>query len=121
LFAAGWTLDAISTDGFLGIAGFWERFFVVGFHISAAALAGYGLAKGKGWQFYLLAAVLHGILNYAVVLLFKEYITLVQLEVWVAVVAVLVAAAVLILRWCRDDDDDDDAVVEPVEPEEEDF
>jgi hypothetical protein len=47
MFAAGWTTQAIQIDGFLAIAGFWERFFAVGFHIAVSALAGYGLAKAK--------------------------------------------------------------------------
>jgi len=103
IFAAGWTWQAIQTDGFIAIAGFWERFFAVAFHISVSALAGYGLAKGKGWQFYLIAAFLHGLLNYSVVLLQKGIFTIVQLETYAAVVAVLVAAAALLLRWRKSD------------------
>lgn len=118
MFAAGWTLDAIQTDGFLGIAGFWERFFAVGFHIAASALVGYGLAKGKGWQFYLIAAVLHGIMNYVVVFLQKGYLTVVQLETYAAVVAVIVTAVVLLLRWRRREEETDEEAdtVEKIEP-----
>jgi RsiW-degrading membrane proteinase PrsW (M82 family) len=101
IFAAGWTLQALHTDGFLGIVGFWERFFAIGFHIAVSALAGYGLAKGKGWQFYLIASGLHALLNYGVVFLQKGYFTLTQLEVYVAVVAVAVAVWALLLRWGR--------------------
>ena len=117
MFAAGWTLDAIQTDGFLGIAGFWERFFSAGFHIAVSALAGYGLAKGKGWQFYLIVAVLHGLLNYGVLLLQKGYVTLVQLETYVAVVVVIVTAVVLILRWRRSEEEEVESA-ESVEPAE---
>jgi RsiW-degrading membrane proteinase PrsW (M82 family) len=99
IFAAGWTLQAIQTDGFLAITGFWERFFAVSFHIAASALAGYGLAKGKGWQFYLIAAFLHGLLNYSVIFLQKGYLTIVQLETYAAVIAIVVTAVVLRLRW----------------------
>jgi RsiW-degrading membrane proteinase PrsW (M82 family) len=115
MFAAGWAVQAIQQNGFLGIAGFWERFFAVSFHISASALAGYGLAKGKGWQFYLIAAGLHALLNYVVVLLQKGYFTVVQVETWVAVVAVVVTASVLLIRWRRDEEDEIDAAG-PVEP-----
>jgi RsiW-degrading membrane proteinase PrsW (M82 family) len=101
IFAAGWTIHALSADGFLGIAGFWERFFAIGFHIASSSLAGYGLARGKGWQFYLIASGLHALLNYSVVFLQKGYLTIVQLEVYVAVVAVAVAAWALLLRWGR--------------------
>jgi RsiW-degrading membrane proteinase PrsW (M82 family) len=117
MFAAGWTLDVIQTNGFLGIAGFWERFFAVGFHIAASALAGYGLARGKGWQFYLIAAGLHSLLNYVVVFLQKGYLTVVQVETWVAVVAVVVTAVVLLLRWGKRGEELETAeTVEPAEP-----
>ena len=106
LFSAGWTTSALQTDGFLAIAGFWERFFAVGFHIASAALAGYGLAKGKGWQYYLIASGLHALLNYGVLFIQKGYFTIVQLEVYAAVIAVVVTAAVLLLRWRRLDDED---------------
>ena len=99
IFAAGWTWQALQTDGFMAVAGFWERFFAVGFHIAASALVGYGLAKGRGWQFYLLAAFLHGVLNYSVVLLQKGLFTIVQVETYAAVLAVLLTAVVLLLRW----------------------
>ena len=115
MFAAGWTLNAIQTDGFIGIVGFWERFFSVGFHIAVSALVGYGLAKGKGWQFYLIAAVLHGLLNYGVVFLQKGYFTLVQLETYVAVVAVVVTTAVLLLRWRRSEEETAETA-ETIEP-----
>lgn len=116
MFAAGWTLDVIQTDGFIGIAGFWERFFALGFHIAVSALVGYGLAKGKGWQFYLIAAVLHGLLNYGVVFLQKGYLTLVQLETYVAVVAVIITAVVLMLRWRKSEEEEPVGPAESIEP-----
>jgi RsiW-degrading membrane proteinase PrsW (M82 family) len=115
IFAAGWTVQALQTHGFLGIAGFWERFFAVGFHIAASALAGYGLAKGKGWQFYLIAAGLHALLNYVVVFLQKGYFTVVQVETSVAVVAVVVTAIVLLIRWRQGQMEEIDTAG-PVEP-----
>jgi RsiW-degrading membrane proteinase PrsW (M82 family) len=99
IFASGWTWEAVQTGGFIALAGFWERFFVVGFHTAASALAGYGLAKGWGWQFYLIASFLHAFLNYSAVLLRSGVFTVIELEVYVAVLAVLVAAWALWLRW----------------------
>ncbi len=99
VFAFGWTWEAVQTGGLVALAPFWERFFTVAFHVAASALAGYGLAKGWGWQFYLLAASLHGFLNYSVVLLRSGIITVIQIEIYAAVVAVLVTAVVLWLRW----------------------
>jgi RsiW-degrading membrane proteinase PrsW (M82 family) len=112
ILAGGWTWQAVQTNGFLGIAGFWERFFAVGFHIAVSALAGYGLAKGKGWQFYLIAAFLHSFLNYGVVFLQKGYLTVVQLEAYAAVIAVVVTAVVLWLRWQKTEEAE---TVEPTE------
>ena len=99
IFAAGWSWEAVQTGGIMALVGFWERFFAVAFHIAASALAGYGLAKGWGWQFYLLAAFLHAFLNYSVVLLQSGLITIIQLEIFAAVWAVLVTAGALWLRW----------------------
>ncbi len=99
IFAAGWTWEAVQTGGFMALAGFWERFFAVAFHTAASALAGYGLAKGWGWQFYLIASCLHGLLNYSVALMQSGLFTVVYLEIYAAVVAVLVTAWALWLRW----------------------
>lgn len=99
IFASGWSWEAVQTGGLVALAGFWERFFAVAFHIAASALAGYGLAKGWGWQFYLLASFLHAFLNYSAVFLKSGLITGIQLEIFAAVWAVLVAGGVLWLRW----------------------
>jgi len=120
LFRAGWTTQAIQTDGFIGIAGFWERFFVIGFHVAASALAGYGLAKGKGWQFYLIVAVLHGFLNYMVVLWAYIYrndlkYPIVEMETSVAVIAIVITTVVLLLRWRKRGEDEDEEEVEVVD------
>ncbi len=115
VFAAGWTTQMISIYGFEGILPFWERFFAIGFHIAVSALAGYGLAKGKGWQFYLIASGLHGLLNWGVVLLQKGYLNSIQLEIYVAGIAAIVTAVVLMLRWRMNHDA---PLAEPVTPEE---
>ncbi len=102
IFAAGWSWEMVQTGGILALAGFWERFFAVAFHTAASALAGWGLARGWGWQFYLLAAFLHASLNYSVVLLQSGVITMVQLEIFAAVWAVLVTGGALWLRWRKE-------------------
>jgi len=99
VFASGWNWELVQTSGLVALAPFWERFFAVAFHIAASALAGYGLAKGWGWQFYLLAAFLHALLNYSVVFLRSGIFTVVHVEIYAAVFAVLVTAGVLWLRW----------------------
>ncbi len=96
---AGWTWAMVSDGGLMTLAGFWERFVVVAFHISVSALAGYGLARGWGWQFYLLAAFLHSMVNYSAVYMQSGLFTLVQVEVYVTVWVVLVTGGALWLRW----------------------
>ncbi len=107
IFAAGWTWEAVQTGGVVALAGFWERFFAVAFHIAASALAGYGLAKGWGWQFYLIASFLHGFLNYSVILLQSGALTIVQMEIYAAVVAMLVTGGALWLRWRKRPESDE--------------
>ena len=104
IFASGWSWEAVQTGGLMTLAGFWERFFAVAFHIASCALAGYGLAKGWGWQFYLLASFLHGLLNYSVALLQSGNFTIVHVEIYVAVFAVLVTGGTLRLRWRKTDE-----------------
>ena len=99
IFAAGWSWEVVQAGGLMALAGFWERFFAVAFHIAVSALAGYGLAKGWGWQFYLLASFLHSFLNYSVVFLRSGLVTPVQLEIFAAVWAILVTSGALWLRW----------------------
>ena len=99
IFASGWTWEAVQTYGFWALAGFWERFFGVAAHIALSALAGYGLAKGWGWQFFLIASVLHGLLNYSVVLYQAGLLTVVHVEIYAAVLAVVITVWALWLRW----------------------
>ncbi len=105
IFASGWTWGTVETSGFLALLGFWERFFSVAFHIGVSALAGYGLAKGLGWQSYLIASFLHGATNYAVILLQSGLLNPVQVEVYIAVFAAAITALALWLRWRKSDDE----------------
>ena len=99
IFLSGWSWELVQTGGFMVLAGFWERFFTVAFHIAASALVGYGLAKGWRWQFYLLASFTHAIINYSAALFGVGIITLVQVEIFIAVWVVLVTGGALWLRW----------------------
>ncbi|MFC1950350.1 hypothetical protein ACFLWD_01640 [Chloroflexota bacterium] len=99
IFTTGWNWEAVQIGGLMALAPFWERFFVVAFHTASCALAGWGLAKGWGWQFYLLASLTHAIINYSAVLFGAGIVTLVQLEIYIAVWAILVTGGVLWLRW----------------------
>jgi RsiW-degrading membrane proteinase PrsW (M82 family) len=99
IFASGWTWAAVQAGGFTALLGFWERFFAVAAHIAFSALAGYGLAKGWGWQFYLIASFLHGLLNYGAVLWQAGRLSTVNTEIYIAFLAVAATAWVLWLRW----------------------
>jgi hypothetical protein len=99
VFASGWNWQIVPAAGILALAPFWERFFTVAFHIGVSALAGYGWYQGKGWQFYLIAAFLHGALNYGVVLMKSGIMGAIHLEIYVAAIAVIVTAIALWLRW----------------------
>ncbi len=102
VFAYGFTWGAVSQYGFLALLPFWERFFTVLFHIGTAGIAGYGLAKGKGWQFYLLAAGLHFLANYSTIFYFKGMITDIHIEVIIAAFAIIVLGLVLLLKWRKE-------------------
>ena len=99
VLVAGWGWEAVQAGGLEALAPFWERFFAVAAHIAFSAIAGWGLAKGWGWQFYLIAAVLHAFLNYSAILLYAGHFTLLALEIEVAAIAVVVTAVALWLRW----------------------
>jgi RsiW-degrading membrane proteinase PrsW (M82 family) len=99
IFALGWTWEAVQIGGFMALLGFWESFFVIAAQTAFSALAGYGLAKGWGWQFYLIASALHGLLNYRIVLLQAGLLTTVRPEIYAVVLAALVTAWALWLRW----------------------
>ena len=102
IFMYGWTWDAIGRDWIAALIPFWERLWAIALHIGAAALAGYGLAKGKGWQFYLLASILHSLVNYIILPLQKGMLTSNQAEIYVAVIAGAIMLAVFWLRWRKD-------------------
>jgi RsiW-degrading membrane proteinase PrsW (M82 family) len=73
----------------------------VAFHTSVSALAGYGLARGWGWQFYLLAAFLHSLLNYNTLFAQGGFVTPLVVQVFITLWAVLVTGGVLWLRWSQ--------------------
>ncbi len=92
---------ALQTHGLSTLIGFWERFSVVAAHTTFSALAGYGLARGKGWQYYLLASFLHGFLNYGVIVMTAGIFTAIQLELYITAYALSLTGWSLWLRWRR--------------------
>lgn len=102
IFAMGWNWSLVQSGGIIALAGFWERFFTVGFHISVTALACWGLAKGRGWQFYLLASFLHFLVNYMAVLYQTGGLDIPPLEIILAVITLVLFSIVLRLRWRKE-------------------
>jgi RsiW-degrading membrane proteinase PrsW (M82 family) len=103
-FAAGWTWQAVQSVGFPALVDFLERFFAVGFHIALSALAGYGLARGKGWQFYLLASFLHSVSNYSIILKQTGLLSSVGFEIYILANTIILAGVMIWLRWRRTSD-----------------
>lgn len=114
IFASGWSWETVQIGGIAALGGFAERFFVVAFHTAASALTGYGLAKGWGWQFYLIASFLHAGLNYSAVFKQAGTMTDTQLMAYVIAWTMAVTAWALWIRWKKLPQDD----VEMKSPEE---
>jgi RsiW-degrading membrane proteinase PrsW (M82 family) len=98
ILASGWSWESVQMQGVVALGGFWESFFVLGIQVAACALAGWGLARGWGWKFYLLAAFVYLFPNYSYVLLTKELITGVQAEFLIAAWALIATGVVFWLR-----------------------
>ena len=96
LFAMGWTWASVDTAGFSAILPFIERFFIVGFNIAMTAAAAYGLAKGFGWQYYLLVSFIHALMNYLTILFQIQLLSLVLVETLMGMIAV---ASFIISMW----------------------
>ena len=85
--------------GFTPIMGIFGSIYSVVFHIAASALVGYGLAKHRGWQFYLLAVLLNDLINFGAFLAYLRRISMIEGIIWVSVPLVLVTVFALWLRW----------------------
>ncbi len=99
VLSSGWSWQTVESSGLIALTPFLERFFVVAFHTGATALVGYGLARGKGWQFYLIASLLHTVLNYSTIMLQAGLITASGIEIFIAVWSLAVSGGALWLRW----------------------
>ncbi len=95
VLAYSWSWEKVQLLGVKQLAGFWESFFVIGVDVAACALAGWGLARGWGWQFYLIAAFVFVCMNYSTVLLASGLISAVQVEFLIAALAFLVTGVAL--------------------------
>ncbi len=88
----------MQVEGFPALTGFWESFFVLGLNVASTALAGWGVAKGWGWKFYLLAGFVYLVTNYNSVLVNYGLISATQAEFLIATWALIVVGVTLWLR-----------------------
>jgi hypothetical protein len=98
VLASGWSWWNVQVEGPVALGAFWETFFVIGVNVAACALAGWGLARGWGWKFYLLAAFVYFFMNYSVLLVSSGLISAVQAEFLIAAWALIATGVVLWLR-----------------------
>jgi RsiW-degrading membrane proteinase PrsW (M82 family) len=89
----------MQNEGYIVILVFLERFFSVAFHAGTTAVAGWGLAKGKGWQFYLIVAGIQFAFNYISVLLSAKILNVMAVEIALYLISMGVMAWALWLRW----------------------
>lgn len=108
----GWSFSTVTgIDSYLP---FWDSFWMIPIFIAMAALASYGLAKNKGWKFYLLSAGMLVVANYFFIAYAKGNFSFRQAEICMGGVAAILAVFTLYERWHSfledngaDDDEDD--------------
>jgi RsiW-degrading membrane proteinase PrsW (M82 family) len=101
IFSSGWSWDFVTANGIMALAPFWEKFFTVGFHTAISAFAGYGLASGRGWQFYLIASAIHAYLNSSAILAQAWQSSFFRVEIFIAVVSLAIIGWALWMRWWK--------------------
>jgi RsiW-degrading membrane proteinase PrsW (M82 family) len=95
---SNWNWQLAQTAGFAALSGFWESFFVLGLNVASTALAGWGVAKGWGWKFYLLAGFVYLVTNYNAVLVYYGLVSATQAQFIIATWALIVVGVTLWLR-----------------------
>jgi len=93
-----WSWQLVQARGFPAIIGFWEGFFVLGLNVASTALAGWGIAKGWGWKFYLLAGFIYLVTNFNSILVAYQIVSATQAQFIIATWALIVVGATLWLR-----------------------
>ncbi|MCJ7828787.1 MAG: hypothetical protein MUP81_03485 [Dehalococcoidia bacterium] len=93
-----WSWQLAQTAGFAALSGFWESFFVLGLNVASTALAGWGVAKGWGWKFYLLAGFVYLVTNYNAILVYYGLVSTTQAQFIIAAWALIVVGVTLWLR-----------------------
>jgi len=95
---SSWSWQLVQAVGLKAFSGFWENFFLLGLNVASTALAAWGLAKGWGWKFYLVAGSIFVVTNYFSVLYDYGLISSTQAEFLIATWALIVVGVTLWLR-----------------------
>jgi RsiW-degrading membrane proteinase PrsW (M82 family) len=98
-FAVGWNWAILQDQGLITLIPFVERFIIVAFHTGACALTCYGLAKGPGWLYYLIIALVHAVIEYGNYLILSNVLPFAVIEIYITVLSFLIIAVALWLRW----------------------
>ncbi len=96
---SNWSWYLVQVEGFTALIGFWENLFILGLNVASTALAGWGVAKGWGWKFYLLAGLVYLVTNYNTILISYNLVSATQVEFLIAAWALIVVGLTL---WLRD-------------------
>ncbi|HEX7364001.1 MAG TPA: hypothetical protein VF366_02415 [Dehalococcoidia bacterium] len=99
MYETSWSWQLVQIEGLTALSGFWESLFILGLNIGSTALAGWGLAKGWGWKFYLIAAAIYLVTNYSTVLINYEFVSANQAQLIISLLALILVGVTLWLRY----------------------
>ena len=105
VYALGWSWKVVGTQGFIMTVPFIETFFSVPSNIASCALISYGLAKGQGWQYYLIIALIHAAIQYSPTFVGTVFSGLsggaqwIIIEVFIALCSLAFSSLALLLLW----------------------
>lgn len=98
LFASGWNWDVLANEYPALVLTGVERVCMLGLNMGLSALAGWGLAKGKGLRFYLLAAGLHALVAFISFLMANLNFPVVIAEMALMVIIIVLTVVMLSMR-----------------------
>lgn len=105
ILSMGWSWQLVGTTGFVALAPFVETFFSIPYSAASCALISYGLAKGRGWQFYCVIALIHAVIQYSSTFVGYTFSgltsssQLIIIEVFLAICSLAFSAVALFILW----------------------
>ena len=98
LFASGWNWDVLANEYPALVLTGVERVCMLGLNMGLSALVGWGLARGKGLRFYLLAAALHAFVAFISFLMANLSFPVVITELALMVIIIVLTVVMLSMR-----------------------